>query len=235
MKRPVSWAFMAAMLLLAGSQWARLRYMEEQKEQRQQDFARHAAQRERLQNETELMNGRFVENCARQEDAETCRCLLERLGSGGGRTFSGNEELTAYVRRVAEAVWRGSESWPPDSELVAEELLACRRGGDARPEAAEPSIGATQPATGADVESRVKDIVGEQLGLSSQDVTLDAHFIEDLGTDELDLTELVMAIQEEFDLEVSDVDAERIRTVRDLSAYVQAHQGPRSTLEREPQ
>jgi acyl carrier protein len=44
-----------------------------------------------------------------------------------------------------------------------------------------------------------------------------------------------MAIQEEFDLEVSDVDAERIRTVRDLSAYVRAHQGPRSTLEQEPQ
>ena len=67
---------------------------------------------------------------------------------------------------------------------------------------------------------KVKTIVVEQLGISYGDVTPDASFVEDLGADSLDVVELVMALEEEFDLKISDEEAAKIATVRDAVEYI---------------
>ena len=73
------------------------------------------------------------------------------------------------------------------------------------------------------VEARVKEIVCEQLGVSEDEVTPDAAFIEDLGADSLDIVELVMALEEEYEMEISDEDAEKIKTVQDVTHYIESH------------
>jgi len=75
----------------------------------------------------------------------------------------------------------------------------------------------------SDVEAKVKEIVCEQLGVSDEEVAPNASFIEDLGADSLDIVELVMALEEEYDLEISDEDAEKIRTVGDVVGYIESH------------
>ena len=74
------------------------------------------------------------------------------------------------------------------------------------------------------VEERVKKIVAEQLGVKSEDVTNDASFVDDLGADSLDTVELVMALEEEFETEIPDEDAEKITTVQQAIDYVTGHQ-----------
>ncbi len=71
------------------------------------------------------------------------------------------------------------------------------------------------------VEQRVKEIICEQLGVSEEQVTAQASFIEDLGADSLDIVELVMALEEEYDMEIPDEDAEKVRTVADVVAYIE--------------
>ena len=73
------------------------------------------------------------------------------------------------------------------------------------------------------VEAKVREIICEQLGVSEGDVTPDASFIEDLGADSLDIVELVMALEEEYDMEISDEEAEKIRTVQDVVNYIETH------------
>jgi acyl carrier protein len=75
------------------------------------------------------------------------------------------------------------------------------------------------------VESRVKEIIIDQLGVDEKEVTLKAKFIDDLGADSLDLVELVMALEEEYDTEITDEDAEKIQTVGDAIEYIKSHTG----------
>ncbi|PYM38900.1 MAG: acyl carrier protein [Candidatus Rokuibacteriota bacterium] len=74
------------------------------------------------------------------------------------------------------------------------------------------------------VEERVKEIICEQLGVEEDDIDPGKKFIEDLGADSLDTVELVMAFEEEFDLEIPDEDAEKIVTVGDAIQYIKDNQ-----------
>jgi acyl carrier protein len=74
------------------------------------------------------------------------------------------------------------------------------------------------------VEERVKEIICEQLGVEEDEVNPNAKFIEDLGADSLDTVELVMAFEEEFELEIPDEDAEKIATVGDAISYIKENQ-----------
>ncbi|MGC9573783.1 MAG: acyl carrier protein [Desulfobacterota bacterium U4-17] len=75
----------------------------------------------------------------------------------------------------------------------------------------------------ADLEQitrRLKEIIAEQLGVSEEEIVPEASFVDDLGADSLDLVELIMALEEEFDMEISDEDAEKIQTVQDAINYI---------------
>ena len=76
----------------------------------------------------------------------------------------------------------------------------------------------------SDIADRVKKIVVEHLGVDAEKVTDNASFIDDLGADSLDTVELVMAFEEEFDLEIPDEDAEKITTVGDAISYIKENQ-----------
>lgn len=71
-----------------------------------------------------------------------------------------------------------------------------------------------------EVYNKVKDIIVEQLGVAETAITAEASFIDDLGADSLDIVELIMALEEEFDLEIPDADAEKIVTVNDVVEYI---------------
>ncbi|MEL0027147.1 acyl carrier protein [Amnimonas aquatica] len=73
------------------------------------------------------------------------------------------------------------------------------------------------------IEERVKKIVAEQLGVKLEEVTNEASFVDDLGADSLDTVELVMALEEEFETEIPDEEAEKISTVQSAIDYVTAH------------
>ena len=73
------------------------------------------------------------------------------------------------------------------------------------------------------VQDKIKQIIVDELGVDEAEVTENARFIEDLGADSLDLVELVMRFEEEFDIEIPDEDAEKIQAVRDAYAYVEQH------------
>ena len=77
----------------------------------------------------------------------------------------------------------------------------------------------------ADVQQKVVDLIVDQLGVDADSVTADAHFIDDLGADSLDTVELVMAFEEEFDLEIPDEDAEKLETVKDATEYLEKRLG----------
>ncbi len=74
-----------------------------------------------------------------------------------------------------------------------------------------------------EIHEKVKQIISEQLGVDENEVTPSASFVDDLGADSLDQVELVMALEEEFDLEISDEDAEKMRSVQDAIDYIDKH------------
>jgi acyl carrier protein len=74
-----------------------------------------------------------------------------------------------------------------------------------------------------EITEKVKQIISEQLGVEEGEVTPSASFIDDLGADSLDTVELVMALEENFDIEIPDEDAEKIRTVQDAIDYIEKH------------
>ena len=71
-----------------------------------------------------------------------------------------------------------------------------------------------------DTKQKVIDLITDQLGVDADNVTLDAHFIDDLGADSLDTVELVMAFEEEFDIEIPDEEAEKLETVNDAISFL---------------
>jgi acyl carrier protein len=76
-----------------------------------------------------------------------------------------------------------------------------------------------------DVASKINEIIAEQLNQDADGIDANAHFVNDLGADSLDVVELVMAFEEAFDLEIPDEDAEKIQTVQDAINYIQGKQG----------
>ncbi len=75
----------------------------------------------------------------------------------------------------------------------------------------------------SDIEQRVKKIVSEQLGVAEPDIKIESSFIDDLGADSLDTVELVMALEDEFEMEIQDEQAEKITTVQQAIDYAKAH------------
>ncbi len=71
-----------------------------------------------------------------------------------------------------------------------------------------------------EIFEKIKEIIVEQLGVTESSVTMEASFIDDLGADSLDIVELIMALEEEFDLEIPDTDAEKIVSVSDVVDYI---------------
>lgn len=69
---------------------------------------------------------------------------------------------------------------------------------------------------------KIREIVVEQLGVDAEQVVPEANFVEDLGADSLDTVELIMALEEEFDVEIPDTDAEKIKTVQDVIDYIES-------------
>ena len=74
-----------------------------------------------------------------------------------------------------------------------------------------------------EVFEKVKETIIEQIGVTDTAVTMEASFIDDLGADSLDIVELIMALEEEFDMEIPDTDAEKIVTVGDVVEYIKEH------------
>ena len=74
-----------------------------------------------------------------------------------------------------------------------------------------------------EVFEKVKTIIVEQLGVADTAVTMEASFIDDLGADSLDIVELIMALEEEFDIEIPDADADKVVTVSDVVEYIKDH------------
>lgn len=77
----------------------------------------------------------------------------------------------------------------------------------------------------AETESKVKDIIVNELGVEPEKVTPEASFVDDLGADSLDTVELVMAFEEEFGIEIPDEDAEKLQSVGDAIKYIESRQG----------
>ncbi len=75
----------------------------------------------------------------------------------------------------------------------------------------------------ASVEEKVKHIIVEQLGVDEEEVKAEASFVDDLGADSLDVVELVMALEEEFGIEISDEDAEKLASVQHAVNYIESH------------
>ncbi len=95
-------------------------------------------------------------------------------------------------------------------------LVACHDGSSVLAEESGVST--------STIYDRLKGLVTEQLGVDEEEITPEASFVDDLNADSLDLVELIMSLEEEFGLEISDEDAEKILTVGDAASYIEEHQ-----------
>jgi len=73
------------------------------------------------------------------------------------------------------------------------------------------------------VFDKIKEIISDQLGIDAEEITMESSFVDDLGADSLDIVELIMALETEFDLEIPDEDAEKISAVADVVNYIKKH------------
>ncbi len=73
------------------------------------------------------------------------------------------------------------------------------------------------------IEDKVKKIIAEKLSVDVEEIVAEASFVDDLGADSLDLVELIMSMEEEFDIDISDEDAEKLVTFKDVIEYINAH------------
>lgn len=73
------------------------------------------------------------------------------------------------------------------------------------------------------IEDKVRKIIAEKLSVDLEEVVMEASFVDDLGADSLDLVELIMTMEEEFDIDISDEDAEKLETVKDAIEYINSH------------
>ena len=73
------------------------------------------------------------------------------------------------------------------------------------------------------IEDKVKKIIAEKLSVDAEEIVPEASFVDDLGADSLDLVELIMSMEEEFDIDISDEDAEKLVTFKDVIAYINSH------------
>jgi acyl carrier protein len=122
-----------------------------------------------------------------------------------GRT---GEDARAYIGHVPARLYSNS-CWPLHYSfpfLILREVIAMAVGDKLK-----------------EINEKVKQIIGEQLGVDEAEVTPSASFVDDLGADSLDQVELVMALEEAFDLEIPDEDAEKIRSVQDAIDYIDKH------------
>jgi acyl carrier protein len=103
-------------------------------------------------------------------------------------------------------------------------MLESRAGFDARMRPSPPCATSGKDSNNmSDIEQRVKKIVAEQLGVNEAEIKTESSFVDDLGADSLDTVELVMALEDEFETEIPDEEAEKITTVQQAIDYVKAH------------
>jgi acyl carrier protein len=100
---------------------------------------------------------------------------------------------------------------------------AARTGGSQCADRSAPHTYPRQEEFMENIEQRVKKIVAEQLGVNEADIKIESAFVEDLGADSLDTVELVMALEDEFECEIPDEEAEKIRTVQQAIDYINAN------------
>jgi len=74
-----------------------------------------------------------------------------------------------------------------------------------------------------DIKAKIRQIICEQLSVAEEDVVPEASFVDDLGADSLDLVEMIMAMEEAFDISITDEDAEKLKTVQNVCAYIETH------------
>src|SRR5512136_2009692 len=125
---------------------------------------------------------------------------------------------------MSPTAWRGwrviGPHTSPERWSGSTAACTCRRGF---PADAEPQPREEASMTAANVEQKVKSIIAEQLGVGEDEIKPTSSFIEYLGADSLDIVELVMAMEEEFEVEIPDEEAENIKTVQDAVNYVTTH------------
>jgi acyl carrier protein len=112
----------------------------------------------------------------------------------------------------------------PTTTNVSEHLAVRRCRGGRQPRADQPAHLVTRKGNRMEtIEQRVKKIVAEQLGVNEADIKPESTFVDDLGADSLDTVELVMALEEEFECEIPDEEAEKITSVQQAIDYINSH------------